>query len=213
MAASVHRPYGAIGRIGVVAAMHVGVLYVIAASLGIAPPLVLKPEPITLQPTLPIVEPPPQRIEPIIERAPDPILIAPEPLFPDADPLPSDSITGNVLPVDQIPVQQTGSAVPQPVISAPAIDPRRPLSRPDYPADAIRASAEGSAVVEIYVLENGRVGDVRIVKSSGWESLDKATIAEARRNWRLKPATRDGVAIAQWHRLSVAFRLEDARRN
>ena len=64
--------------------------------------------------------------------------------------------------------------------------------------------------IEIYVLPNGRVGDARIVKSSGFERLDRSALDEASRNWRLMPATRDGVPFAQWYRLRVIFKLESA---
>jgi protein TonB len=197
------------GRIGVVAGMHVAALYLIASSLGIAPPLKLPPPITTFFPeqTTP-VEPPP-RVDPVIVRPQEPILVAPDLPLPVDDAAPTDAISGNVVPIDQIPVTQPGSAIPVPAINPPAIDPRRPLSRPPYPPEVIRLNGQGSAVVEIYVMENGRVGDARIVKSSGFEALDRATIIEAKRNWRLKPGTRDGVPVAQWHRLTVAFRLED----
>jgi protein TonB len=202
-------PYGAMGRIGVVAGMHVAALYMIAMSLGIAPPLVPpKTEAFFVPEAVDPVELPPP-IGPVIERPTVPDLIAPEVPLPDIELAPTDAISGNVVPIDQIPVAQTGSAIPVPAINPPAIDPRRPLSRPPYPPEVIRLNGEGSAVVEIYVMENGRVGDARIVKSSGFEALDRATLNEAKRNWRLKPGTRDGVPVAQWHRLTVAFRLED----
>jgi periplasmic protein TonB len=205
-----HRlPYGAMGRIGIVAGMHVAALYLIAMSLGIAPPLVPPKTEAFFVPEATTPVEPPRPIEPVEERPVVPDLIAPDVPLPDADPAPTDTITGNVVPIDQIPVAQPGSAIPVPTINPPAIDPRRPLSHPQYPPDVIRLNGEGRTVVEIYVLENGRVGDVRILKSSGFESLDRATINEAKRNWRLKPATRDGVPVAQWHRLVVAFQLED----
>ena len=59
------------------------------------------------------------------------------------------------------------------------------------------------------MLPNGRVGDARVVKSTGFEELDQSAIDEAKRNWRLMPATRDGVPIAQWHRLRVTFKLNE----
>ena len=59
------------------------------------------------------------------------------------------------------------------------------------------------------MLPNGRVGDARVVKSTGFEELDLAALAEAKRNWRLLPATRDGEPIAQWHRLRVTFKLNE----
>ena len=58
----------------------------------------------------------------------------------------------------------------------------------------IREGNQGTIDIEVYVLPNGRVGDARVVKSTGFEELDLAALAEAKRNWRLLPATRDGVA-------------------
>jgi len=57
------------------------------------------------------------------------------------------------------------------------------------------------------VLPNGRVGDARVLKTSGFEDFDRAAIQEARRSWRLKPATRDGTPVAQWYSLRVVFKL------
>jgi protein TonB len=201
-------PYGAMGRIVVVAGMHVAALYLIAMSLGIAPPLqIVKtelinvPEPVVPDDPLPVVRPD-------VPRPDIPQLPMPDVPIPIDDPAPT--ITAELVPTSELPAEsQPGSAIPVPAISPPAIDPRRPLSRPPYPPEVIRLNGQGSAIVEIYVMENGRVGDARIVKSSGFEALDRATLSEAKRNWRLKPGTRDGVPVAQWHRLTVAFRLED----
>jgi len=90
-------------------------------------------------------------------------------------------------------------------------DARHPLSQPRYPQSEIRGENEGNADVEVYVLPNGRVGDARIVKSSGFERLDQSAIDEAKRNWRLVPATRDGVPFAQWYKVRVTFKLTNAR--
>ncbi|HEY6126382.1 MAG TPA: energy transducer TonB [Steroidobacteraceae bacterium] len=103
----------------------------------------------------------------------------------------------------------TGDNTPQPVIEKARPDPRYPLSRPQYSARMIREGNQGNIDLEVYVLPNGRVGDARVVKSTGFEELDLAALAEAKRNWRLLPATRDGVAVAQWHRLRVTFKLNE----
>jgi protein TonB len=105
----------------------------------------------------------------------------------------------------------TGSAVPQPQIQGVRMDARHPLSQPYYPPDVIRAGGEGSLELQIYVLPNGRVGDARILKTSGFDSLDRAAIQEAKRNWRLLPATRDGEPFAQWYSLRVVFKLKNQR--
>jgi protein TonB len=101
-----------------------------------------------------------------------------------------------------------GSAVVIPAIVNVRADPRHPFSQPPYPPTDRREGNQGSVDVEIYVLANGRVGDARIVKSSGFERLDQVTLEEARRSWRMLPATRDGEPFAQWHRLRVVFKLK-----
>ena len=65
--------------------------------------------------------------------------------------------------------------------------------------------------LEIYVLPNGRVGDARVLRSSGFEDFDQSALQEARRNWRFLPATRDGQVFAQWYRLRVVFKLQNVR--
>jgi protein TonB len=115
-------------------------------------------------------------------------------------------ISPPVAPIDR-PTDPRGSAEPVPLIEGVRLDPRRPLTQPAYPAPDIRAGNEGNADIEVYVLPNGRVGDARIVRSTGHPRLDQAAIEEAKKSWRLIPATRDGVAFAQWHRLRVVFRL------
>jgi protein TonB len=97
--------------------------------------------------------------------------------------------------------------VPQPEIINARADPRRPLSQPPYPAELIRQNVEGAVIVEVYVQPDGRVGEARIVQSSGHEAFDTTTLNEAKRKWRLQPAMRDGTAVAQWYRTRVIFKL------
>ena len=60
-------------------------------------------------------------------------------------------------------------------------DPRYPLTKPPYSARMIREGNQGAIDLEVYVLPNGRVGDARVVKSTGFEELDLAALAEAKR--------------------------------
>ena len=88
-------------------------------------------------------------------------------------------------------------------------DPRHPLTQPMYPPTDQRLGNQGSVDIEIYVLPNGRVGDARVLRSSGFERLDQSALDEARRRWRMLPATRDGEPVAQWHSLRVVFKLKN----
>lgn len=100
---------------------------------------------------------------------------------------------------------QGPDATPQPVVVEPAI-PRTGLSTPRYPPAAIRAGQTGTVVVAVYVLEDGRVGNVKLVSSSGHELLDQSALREARK-WRFVPGTRDGIPVARWRQVPVKFEL------
>jgi len=200
-------PLGALGRMGFVAGMHLALLLVLARSFGFAP--VQKFDGgetfIVDEPQSPDVPPPP--VNPHVEFQDPSISPMPPPVVPidmggdEAITLPPGVITGQG-------EGEGGSAEVVPAIVGARSDPRHPLSQPPYPPTDRREGNQGSVDVEIYVLANGRVGDARIVKSSGFERLDRVTLEEARRSWRMLPATRDGEPFAQWHRLRVVFKLK-----
>lgn len=85
------------------------------------------------------------------------------------------------------------------------------MSEPLYPSSEIRAGNAGTVVLSVLVLENGRIGHVRLDHSSGHPRLDESAMREARR-WRLRPGMRDGVPVAMWKQIPVTFRLKDAIR-
>jgi periplasmic protein TonB len=107
---------------------------------------------------------------------------------------------------------ESGTALPpshEVVVRGPAIDPHSPLTQPPYPAAAIRGGEEGNLALEVLVGADGRVRDARVARSSGFPLLDQAAVDEARRHWRLRPGTRDGVPLEQWYTLKVVFHLEN----
>ncbi|MEO8062656.1 MAG: energy transducer TonB [Pseudomonadota bacterium] len=201
------RPLGAFGRMGVVAAIHAALLVSIMHGFKLMPPLVI---PLMNGEIIDDRQPPPPDRPPekfVPEQASSVTLPLPElPPLPADDP--AETIAATLVPIDKIP-ERTGTAVVEPQISGARLDPRRPLSQPDYPAQLIRENAQGSVDVEIFVQPDGRVGDARILKSSGYEAFDRNTLDEAKRRWRLVPATRDGVPVPQWYRLRVVFKLKN----
>ncbi len=106
-------------------------------------------------------------------------------------------------PVPQAPVQ----------IAPPAtqLQADNALTPPVYPAASIRAEEQGTVTLLIYVLPDGRVGDVKVAKSSGYPRLDQAAMQAARGGWRFKAATQGGGAVAAWGRYAVTFDLREAR--
>lgn len=132
---------------------------------------------------------------------------------PTPQPLPNDHSEQSTAPLmtDHQPQPVSPIAGPAPVeavIVLPEIDPRRGLSEPLYPAKEIRLEHTGTVVLSVYVLGNGRIGEVRIEQSTGHPALDEAAAREAR-TWRLKPGTRDGVPVAMWKQIPITFRLKE----
>jgi protein TonB len=199
------RPMGALGRMGVVAGLHVAVIYLVATGLGIAPKLEI-PDDIEASfiDQAPPLEPPPSMREPRLARRK---VVVPRPVIDIEVPVPED--TFRPLTVDDPAPTEVLPVTPGPVMTAVRQDARYPLTQPPYPMGAVRAEQEGAVEIEVYVLPNGRVGDARVVKSTGHALLDQSALDEAKRRWRLLPATRDGVPYAQWHRLRVVFELRN----
>ena len=79
--------------------------------------------------------------------------------------------------------------------------------RPSYPSSARRLGVQGTTMLRVHVLADGRIGDVDIEESAGHRDLDQAA-ADAVRRWRFEPARRGDEAVAMWVRVPVEFRLK-----
>lgn len=88
-------------------------------------------------------------------------------------------------------------------------DSRYPLTPPEYPAVSRRLNEAGVVQLLVYVLPNGRVGEVRVNRSSGYPRLDESAMREAKRSWRFQPRIVQGQAVASWGTYAVRFRLTD----
>jgi TonB family protein len=76
---------------------------------------------------------------------------------------------------------------------------------PVYPEEAQRAGLEGLVVLKVVIDERGRVGDVEVMRSVG-HGFDEAAVA-AVRQWKFRPATRNGKPIKVVHVIPFDFRL------
>lgn len=147
--------------------------------------------------------PPPPKIE-----TPPPFVPPPEIAIEiPADAAPSTAIqtTTQVRPTTPPPIAPQAS-IPR---TAPRSDTRRPLTQPEYPPSSRRAGEAGSVILEVYVLENGRVGEARVKQSSGFPRLDEAAVREVKRSWRLVPGTENGKPVPMWGQFAVTFKLTD----
>ncbi|MDL2123982.1 MAG: energy transducer TonB [Deltaproteobacteria bacterium] len=78
---------------------------------------------------------------------------------------------------------------------------------PEYPLIARRRGFQGTVVLEVMVDRNGRVGELRVLKSSGYKVLDRAA-GESVRDWIFKPAIKGNEKIEMWVRVPVCFKLK-----
>lgn len=181
----------------VVLAVHWLVIWGLVA--GIKPPWGAEPQkgPIEVvdvdpepQPTQkPEITPP----EPVI----DPVIVwVPAPVIPDVAPA-----------TDSTAPQGTTTPTPAGPDTPVRVDPRFPLSKPDYPASDKRLGHEGVVVLLLLVGPDGRVIDAKVERSSGYPSLDDAALEKAR-TWRFEPAEEKGKPVTAWYRTSVRFQLD-----
>lgn len=81
-------------------------------------------------------------------------------------------------------------------------------SPPEYPAIARLRGYEGEVVLCVEILPNGRVGAVKIKKSSGYAILDQSAL-EAVRPWKFEPAKKSGAPVKVWVDLPIKFVLQN----
>ena len=144
---------------------------------------------------------------------PPPKLQTPPPYVPPPDldvaieaPPPTATTAISNVSSKPAPAVQAAPAVPD---TEPRLDPRNrrnQITDADYPSQSIRLREEGVPVVYIWVLEDGSVGEVKLLQSCGMERLDEAAIKLVKR-FRYSPAIKDGKPIAAWKTQPVTFKL------
>ena len=154
------------------------------------------------------------------ETSPNPV--TPAPVAPPAEVAPAPAAVAATLPAISEPAPAPGPPAPAP--SGPALVASKPSTttpdgvtrtarpqggyqvRPVYPAAPRRLGIQGTTMLRVHVLADGRIGDVLVERSAGHPDLDQAA-TEAVRRWRFEPARRGDDAVAMWVLLPVEFRL------
>lgn len=104
----------------------------------------------------------------------------------------------------------TQSATPAKAVAAkPRSTQASPIAsrspEPRYPATALRRGEGGTVVVRVNVGADGVPDEVAVARRSGSRELDRAALT-AVRDWRFKPATRNGREVASVVEQPVEFR-------
>jgi len=130
-------------------------------------------------------------------------------------PTPTETPTWTPVPPTQTPVPPTATPRPPTPTFTPslregdlvALGPgvSRPvlLDRvdPEYPKVAERLDQSGTVEAEVLVGPDGSVEDIRIINVSPPDMGFENSAEEAMRQWRYKPATKDGIRVRTWIRV------------
>jgi protein TonB len=166
-------------------------------------PPVVKPPPV-------LPKPPPSTKTPVAAPSPSPV----QPVAPAPVPLAiADTTPSATAPVGVTHAPATVAPV-APVPSAPAPAPKVELpitdveylhkTEPKYPKLSERRNEHGTVIVHVFVGVDGRVRDVSVKATSGYERLDRAA-REAVLEWIFGPRKRNGIAVEWDADLSVKF--------
>ena len=97
-----------------------------------------------------------------------------------------------------------------------ALSDLRPLNRynpvPVYPRFAVERGYEGVVLLRVVVKSDGSVGCVEVLRSSGYEILDRSA-ARTVKTWRFEPAKALGAPVESKVEIPVQFKLETLGRN
>jgi len=83
----------------------------------------------------------------------------------------------------------------------------RDNSRPAYPHLAQARGYEGTVLLSVEVLSNGRVGRARVKSSSGYVLLDQSAL-ETMKQWSFEPGKKKGLPVAMWVDVPIRFALQ-----
>jgi len=82
--------------------------------------------------------------------------------------------------------------------------------KPIYPRLSRRLREEGTVLLEILILADGSVGQIKLKSSSGFTRLDQTAKATVKR-WRYQAARQNGQAIEYWYVQPIHFSLNNAK--
>ncbi|MDH4607382.1 energy transducer TonB [Pseudomonas sp. BN102] len=115
---------------------------------------------------------------------------------------------GEARPVASTPQAPARPALTEVFSQEPAfLSPPKP---PIYPAQARRRNLQGLVLVEVRLDEAGLLREIRLLRSSGVESLDRSAL-DAVSAWRFRPETLNGQPVPSRVRIPIEFALSASR--
>ncbi|MGD0916196.1 MAG: energy transducer TonB [Thermodesulfobacteriota bacterium] len=78
--------------------------------------------------------------------------------------------------------------------------------KPKYPSEACKRGHQGEVLLLVEVLPDGKVGEIEVAESSGYELLDQCAL-EAVKRWKFIAAKKESIAIPCWVKIPILFKL------
>ncbi|MGE0371381.1 MAG: energy transducer TonB [Gammaproteobacteria bacterium] len=158
-------------------------------------PAVEPPRPLPIKRPVPKEPAPLPPEEPLIEApVTPPEGLASEEVITQAAPAPAPADEGE-------PEPEAPQVIP-PRIDASQLD----NPAPAYPARSRQLREQGRVLLDVYILPDGSVGEIRLRESSGFQRLDRSAL-ETVKLWRYIPARRGGQPIPYWYVQPINFLL------
>jgi periplasmic protein TonB len=145
----------------------------------------------------PAETPPPPKVEPV-EIVPQ--LVTPPPIVQPVTPPPPPQVT--VAPPPKPAPMAAG-----PVMVGNLDEKLIEGNPPRYPVESRRKKEQGTVQLRLLIGTDGRVVQVSIAQSSGFERLDQAAL-QAAKSWRWQPMMRDGQPVEVRGIMSIPFVLK-----
>jgi protein TonB len=167
-------------------------------------PITSQPQPRSPSPPLPSTKVPREVVSPIV--TPTPIVAAPAPVVAvavSAKAAEPAAVTVAAPPVEQGPPVAADPITPPDASAATLGNPS-----PRYPAEARRKRQEGVVRLRVVITLEGRVKEISVARSSGFESLDEAAL-ETVRKWRFRPGQQGGKPVEAVGVVPIAFKTRD----
>jgi len=79
--------------------------------------------------------------------------------------------------------------------------------KPPYPQEARNRGYHGEVLLRVEVLSNGKVGQIEVKRSSGYEMLDHSALSTVKQ-WKFIPAKRGEDAVSLWVNIPIKFQLQ-----
>ena len=146
-----------------------------------------------------VVEQPPEEPVEVVEQPPEePVEVAQEP------------VKAVVKVAEPVEVKPAAASIPSIGIRTDP-SPLEELNKPPlYPSKLGRRLHGETVLLEIQVLVDGSVGEIRLEKASRYSLANKAVL-KAVKNWKYRPAKRDGLAVEALHQERVVFEYRPGR--